>query len=168
MPTTLPRRVKAIRNSLNQVTKKTRVQLNSLPRFGGVRTVVWVATGLLLVALLYLAQFSNASLLARSLRVKQNRIAELDRANAQLRYEIAAATSPASIEVRARKLGLAPAKTVVYTNLPQLRPDRTQLMPSYEPPAPLTLTTPLPTPWDQVLALFGLGGSSDRAQAQGN
>ena len=144
--------------------------LGALPTFDGLRTVTWVAFGLLLVALVYLAEFSNAALLAHSLQNKEAQIQELERENAQLQYEIAAATSPASIEVRAQKLGLGPARNVVYTNLPALQAENSQILPDLPvAPAPTLgqdLTVSVPSPWDQILALFGLGGATDRVQAQ--
>ena len=119
---------------------------------------------------MYLAQFSNAAVLAHSLQSKEAQIEELQRENAQLQYEIAVATSPASIEVRARKLGLGPAKNVVYANLPALQSDDAQILP--ELPAQSTpsigqdLTVAVPSPWDQLLVLLGLGNTTNSVQAQ--
>lgn len=145
------------------------VNLGTLPNLGGMRTVLWVTFGLLLVAVVYLAQFSNAAILAHSLQNKQAQIEELKRENAQLQYEIAAATSPDSIQLRAQKLGLGPAKNIVYANLPALQPEDAQLLPKLAvPPVPeisQDLTVAVPSPWEQILALFGLGTSSS-AQAQ--
>ncbi len=159
----------ALRTFLNRFSKNARTSFRHLPRFGGVRTVLWIALGLLLVALVYLAQSSNAALLARSLRLKQERIAELERQNAQLNYEIAAATAPSALEARARQLGLGPAKNIVYANLPPLQSERSTL-PALGILVALNAADNAPaaptSPWDQVLALFGLGGATDRAEAQ--
>ncbi len=161
--------VPSIRNSFKRFSKNARTRLHHLPTLGGVRTVLWIALGLLLVALVYLAQSSNAAVLARSLRLKQERIAELERENAQLNYEIAAATTPSAIEARARQLGLGPAKNIVYSNLPPLQTEHSTLpamgilAASTEvdfPPASPT------SPWNQILALFGFDSGTGRAEAQ--
>ncbi len=164
-----PNPLPPMQNSFKRFSKNARARLHRLPTFGGVRTVLWIALGLLLVALVYLAQSSNAAVLARSLRLKQERIAELERENAQLNYDIAAATAPSSIEARARQLGLGPAKNIVYANLPPLQSDRSTL-PAMGILAASTAadnTPAVPTsPWNQILALLGLGGGTDRVEAQ--
>lgn len=152
------------------LTGRSHAALEAIPALGGVRTIVWIAAALLLVALVYLAQSSNAALIARDLSLKQDRIAELQREDAQLRYDIAQATAPPTIERRARALGLGPAKHVVYATLPKLTVDLAEVMPAF---APHTATRVVQesadvatSPLDQILALFGLGGASDRAQAE--
>ncbi len=159
----------SIRNSFKRFSKDARESLRRLPTLGGLRTVLWIALGLLLVALVYLAQSSNAAVLARSLRLKQERIAELERQNAQLNYEIAAATAPSMLESRARQLGLGPAKSIVYANLPPLQSEHSTLpamgilaATSAADNAPVAPTSP----WDQILALFGFGNRTDHAEAQ--
>jgi cell division protein FtsB len=159
----------SMQNTVKQISKNTRARLRQLPTFGGVRTMLWVALGLLLVAVVYLAQSSNAALLARSLSLKQERIAELERQNAQLNYEIAAATAPAMIEARVRKMGLGPAKNIVYVNLPPLQAERSTLpalgilaqstAADHPPVAPVST-------WNRVLALFGIDSGTDRVEAQ--
>ncbi len=159
----------SMRNSFKRFSKNARERLRHLPTLGGVRTVLWIALGLLLVALIYLAQSSNAAVLARSLRLKQERIAELERENAQLNYEIAASTAPSAIEARARQLGLGPAKSIVYANLPALQSERSTLpalsilAASNAAEAPLAAPT---SPWEQILALLGLDSGTGRAEAQ--
>ena len=143
--------------------------LPTMPSLGGVRTLAWVAAGLLLVALIYLAQSSNAALTARTLRVKQLRLEELDRDNSQLRFEIATATSASSISERAKKLGLGPAKAVVYATMPQLQVDLADVMPAF---APYQKTVAIPriasndSALNQFLTLLGITDATDRAQAQ--
>src|SRR5215831_16971583 len=83
------------------------------PDFGSARILLFAVCVFILFGLIYLAQASNAALVARDLRVKQLKIEEVERENAQLRYEIAALASPSAIEERARKLGLGPAKKVI-------------------------------------------------------
>ena len=144
--------------------------LGALPAFPGLRTLMWVGLGLLLVAVMYLAQFSRAAVLAHSLQNKEAQIQELERENAQLQFEIAVATSPASIEQRATKLGLGPAKSVVYANLPALDSGDAQLLPELPvtavPALSQDLTVAVPSPWDQILALYGLDNTTNSAEAQ--
>lgn len=160
----------SIRKGWKGLAHKSDEALEALPTLAGVRTMVWIAAGLLLVALVYLAQSSNAALIARDLSVKQARLAELQRQDAQLRYDIAQATAPPTMERRAQALGLGPARHVVYATLPELTVDLAEVMPAF---APHTTTRVVqessdvaPSPLDQILALFGLGGASARAQAE--
>ncbi len=160
----------SIRTYWKGLAIESHAALGSVSSLAGVRTMVWIAAGLLLVALVYLAQSSNAALIARDLSVKQDRIAELQRQDAQLRFDIAQATAPPTIERRAQALGLGPAKHVVYATRPELTVDLAEVMPAF---APHTSTHVVqespdvaPSPLDQILALFGLGGASDRAQAE--
>ncbi len=162
------RSIPTFRNPARAVAEGIDSVLSSLPPLGWVRTVACVALSLLLVSLIYLAQFSNAAILARSLRVKQDRITELQHENAQLEFDIAAATSPSSIEARARKLGLGPAKNIFYTNLPPLQPDRAARIPSVLPPPSPAVTAAAPNWWDQIVNLLNLGSGNDSAFAQGN
>lgn len=162
--------MRSIGSPFKFVSKTAREALGAIPNFAGVRTAIWIAAGLLLVALVYLAQSSNAALIARNLNVKQARLAELQRQDAQLRYEIAQLTAPPNIERRAIALGLGPAKHVVYATLPVLNVDMAEVMPAFAPRTvvsqPLSPGILVPSPVDQILALFGLGGSTDRVEAQ--
>jgi hypothetical protein len=159
--------VRALSKGLGNTSPATR---EGLPTLAGVRTVAWIAAALLLAALMYLAQSSNAALIARNLRVKQDRTAELQRQDAQLRYDIAQAKAPPTMQRRALALGLGPAKHVVYSTLPELNIDLAEVMPAFAPRAAASViqdsTTVMPSLLDQLLALFGLGGASNRAQAE--
>ncbi len=159
-----------IKNPFIGLALPTLANLGTLPAFPGLRTVMWIGLSLLFVAVLYLAQFSNAAVLAHSLQSKEARIQELQRENAQLQYEIAVATSPASIEARARKLGLGPAKNVVYANLPALQAEDAQILPELPALSAGTisqdLTVVVPSPWEQLLVLFGLDSATHSVQAQ--
>lgn len=104
--------------------------MQALPLLGTLRFALVAIAAFILVAMVYLAQASNAALIARELRVKQLKIQEVERENAQLRYEIAALASPSAIEQRARKLGLGPAKRVVYAEMPWIQPPPNELMPA--------------------------------------
>jgi cell division protein FtsL len=148
-----------------------RRRLQSLPSIGSARLVLFALCAFILVALIYLAQSSNAALVARDLRVKQLKIQEIERENAQLRYEIAALASPSAIEQRARKLGLGPAKRVVYADMPWIQPPPNELMPAFLPQgaifsAPETFDTNPGSTLEQLLAIFGLENLTDRASAQ--
>lgn len=161
-----------LRRPLNSLSHAARDALGVFPGFAGVRTAIWIAAGLLLVALVYLAQSSNAALIARNQSVKEARLQELKHEDAFLRLEIAEATSPPTIEKRARALGLAPAQRVVYASLPDLKVDLAEVMPAFAPrtsnkqvllqDAPAQPQSPL----SQILALFGLGTASDSVEAQ--
>jgi hypothetical protein len=144
--------------------------LGAFPNLAGLKTIIWVAAGLLLVALVNLAQSSNSALIARNLSVKQARLAQLKQEDALLRYEIAEATAPPNIERRAVALGLGPAKNVVYAALPDLKVDMAEVMPAFEPHIAVAQVQPsapsIASPFDQVLALFGIGSSSDHVEAQ--
>jgi hypothetical protein len=117
-----------------------------------------------------LAQASNAALIARDLRVKQLKIQEVERENAQLRYDIAALASPSAIETRARRLGLGPAKRVVYADMPWIQPSPNELMPAFLPQgqvvtAPQAFKANTDT-LGELLKLFGLDNLTGRANAQ--
>ncbi len=159
-----------LNRSYKRLSRRAEAALKSLPTFGGTRTVIWAACGLLLVALVYLAQASNAALIAHNLHLKENQIQQLEMENAQLRYEIANATSPAAIQERAKKLGLGPATHVVYVTLPALGEDDSLgvvNLPARAPDTPVQSDTVASTTvWDQLLSLFGFGGTN-RAEAQG-
>ncbi len=159
----------SIRNSFKRASKRARASLQDLPTFGGLRTITSVAASLLLVALVYLAQSSNAALIARNLRVKEDRIQQLEQQNAQLRYEISAVTSPAAVEQRAKKLGLGPAKRVIYASLPELQGEDTLKEVAMLPQAPEATAQAESTAGQsvvqQILSMFGLGDSNS-AQAQ--
>jgi hypothetical protein len=159
-----------IRTPFKDLSGGAREALGAFPNLAGLRTIIWVAAGLLLVALVNLAQSSNSALIARNLSVKQARIAQLKQEDALLRYQIAEDTAPPNIERRALTLGLGPAKNVVYASLPNLKVDMAEVMPAFEPhiaAAQAQSSTPsLASPWDQILALFGLGGSSTYVEAQ--
>ncbi len=158
-----------IQNSYERITRRAQAAVQSLPTFGGMRTVIWAASGLLLVALVYLAQASNAALIAHNLHLKEAKIEQLEMENAQLRFDIANATSPAAIQDRAKLLGLGPATHVVYATLPSLvEDDRLGVvnLPARAPNvAPQQATAAAPTVMDQILSLFGLG-RTNRADAQ--
>ncbi|MCC7162869.1 MAG: septum formation initiator family protein [Anaerolineae bacterium] len=142
----------------------------SMPTFATARILLLALGVFILVAMIYLAQASNAAILARDLRVKQLEIQEIERENAQLRYEIAALASPSAIEQRARRLGLGPAKRVVYAKMPWIQPSPNELMPAFLPEGhvPSTPQTFSPTmdTLQELLALFGLDGFADSANAQ--
>lgn len=153
--------------------KRLRARAASLPSFGTARMLLFALCVFMLVGLVYLAQSSNAALVARNLRVKQLKIQEIERENAQLRYEIAALASPSAIEQRARKLGLGPAKQVVYANMPWIQPAPNELMPAFLPQVnseiPIeTLNNPNDgTVLEQLLTMLGLASLADRVNAQG-
>ena len=159
-----------IRTPFKGLSNTAHEAIGTLPKFAGVRTALWIAAGLLLVALVYLAQSSNAALIARNLSVKQARIAELQHQDALLRYEIAQNTAPPTIERRALALGLSPAKHVVYASLPDLKVDMAEVMPAFAPPTNTSQvqesTIKVPSPLDQILALFGFDSSSGSVEAQ--
>jgi hypothetical protein len=150
--------------------KQARMRWDTLPAFGTARIALLALGMFILVALIYLAQSSNAALIARDLRVKQLKIQEVERENAQLRYEIAALAAPSAIEQRARKLGLGPAKRVVYADMPWIQPEPNELMPAFLPQgqvvtAPQTFETDTDTV-QELLKLFGLESLTDRVNAQ--
>lgn len=125
--------------------------------------------GFLLIALIYLAQSSNAAMILREVRVKEQRIAELNRENAQLRYEIAALTAPSAIEQRARKLGLGPAKRVIYADMPWLKPEPNEIMPAFLPHATsvsVHRSDSNANLLDQLLFMLGLSSGGDYVNAQ--
>lgn len=162
------------RSELNQkyrATKKNaRTRWDKLPTFGMVRVALLALGMFIFVAMIYLAQSSNAALLARDLRLKQLKIQDVERENAQLRYEIAALASPSAIEQRARKLGLGPAKRVVYADMPWIQPSPNELMPAFLPQgnvvtAPQTFANDSDT-LDQLLAILGLSSLADQVSAQ--
>lgn len=150
--------------------KNARSRWDMLPKFGTARIALLALGMFILVALIYLAQSSNAALIARDLRVKQLKIQEVERENAQLRYEIAALASPSAIEQRARKLGLGPAKRVVYADMPWIQPEPNELMPAFLPQgrvvgAPQTFESNADT-FQELLKLFGLEGFAEQVNAQ--
>ncbi len=151
--------------------KRTQARWEALPSFGTLRLALVAIIAFILVALVYLAQASNAALIARELRVKQMKIQEVERENAQLRYEIAALASPSAIEQRARKLGLGPAKRVVYAEMPWIQPPPNELMPAFLPDGnfqavPQTFETDSSTVLEQLLAALGLGNLNAYVNAQ--
>lgn len=160
-----------IRAHSRELNKQARARWAAMPLLGTLR-IAFVALGaFILVALVYLAQASNAALIARDLRVKQLKIQEIERENAQLRYEIAALASPSAIETRARKLGLGPAKRVVYAEMPWIQPPPNELMPAFLPDAnfetmPQTFNTAENTVLEQLLTTLGLGNLTDYVNAQ--
>lgn len=161
-----------VRTPFRGLSRAAQDALGVFPGFAGVKTAVWIASGLLLVALVYLAQSSNAALIARNQTVKEARLQELKQEDALLRLQIAEATSPPTIEKRARALGLAPAQHVVYSSLPDLRVDMAEVMPAFAPRSTATQVTLLDapaqtqSPLGQILALFGVGSASDSVEAQ--
>lgn len=160
----------SFKQSYAGLVEGVRARVAALPSFGSTRLFLFALFGFFLVALIYLAQSSNAAMIARDLRIKQIKIAEVERENAQLRYEIAALTSPAAIDQRARSLGLGPANKVVYANMPWLYVDQEEIMPGYlrEPGA---VRDPIPfaanqDAWDALMTLLGLNNSGSSANAQ--
>lgn len=154
-----------------KILKRTQARWEALPSFGTLRLALVAIIAFILVALVYLAQASNAALIARELRVKQMKIQEVERENAQLRYEIAALASPSAIEQRARKLGLGPAKRVVYAEMPWIQPPPNELMPAFLPDGnfqavPQTFETDSSTVLEQLLAALGLGNLNAYVNAQ--
>ena len=111
-----------LKTEYRKLKKQARTRWEALPSSGTMRIALMSLIAFILVAMVYLAQSSNAALIARDLRVKQLKIQEVERENAQLRYEIAALASPSAIEQRARKLGLGPARKVVYAEMPWIQP----------------------------------------------
>jgi len=159
-----------VRLAFRKFKKRTLARVEALPSFGSARIALVALMAFMLVALVYLAQSSNAALVARDLRVKQVKILEIERENAQLRYEIAALASPSAIEQRARRLGLGPAKHVVYADMPWIQPSPNELMPAFLPQntgvtAPQTFNVDRSTVLQQLLSVFGLT-VSDRVSAQ--
>lgn len=155
---------------LRALKKDARVRYENLPTLGMMRVVLLALGMFILVALIYLAQSSNAALRARDLRVKQLKIQEIERENAQLRYEIAALASPSAIEQRARKLGLGPAKRVVYADMPWIEPPPNELMPAFLPQqdqvtAPQTFN-PNSDTLQELFKLLGLENSDHQVNAQ--
>ena len=153
------------------VRKTARARIAQWPSLGSARLALFALIAFIFVALVYLAQSSNAALVARDLRVKQLQIQEIQRENAQLRYEIAALAAPSAVEQRARKLGLGPAKRVVYVEMPWIQPAPNELMPAFLPPSqvvtsPTTFDVPRTTVLEQLFAMLGLSSLSDRASAQ--
>lgn len=168
-------RIGQFRDNLNQryrkLKKNARSRWDNLPTFGMMRVALLALGVFILVAMVYLAQSSNAALIARDLRVKQLKILEVERENAMLRYEIAALASPSAIEQRARKLGLGPAKRVVYAEMPWIQPSPNELMPAFLPQgqvvtAPQTYDRNSDTA-QELLKLFGLDVLTNRVNAQG-
>lgn len=168
-------RIGQFRDRVNQryrkLTKKARSRWDNLPTFGMMRIALLALSVFILVAMVYLAQSSNAALIARDLRIKQLKISEVERENAQLRYEIAALASPSAIEQRARKLGLGPAKRVVYADMPWIQPSPNELMPAFLPQAGM-VTTPQtfsssPDTLQELIKLFGIDTLTNRVNAQG-
>ncbi len=151
--------------------KRTQARWETLPLFGTLRLALVAISAFILVALVYLAQASNAALIARELRVKQMKIQEVERENAQLRYEIAALASPSAIEQRARKLGLGPAKRVVYAEMPWIQPPPNELMPAFLPDGnfesvPQTFEPDSGATLEQLLSVLGLGNLTASVNAQ--
>ena len=160
-----------IRSGYRNLKKQTRARVQALPSFGTLRLALVAISAFILVALVYLAQASNAAVIARELRVKQLKIQEVERENAQLRYEIATLASPSAIEQRARKLGLGPAKKVVYAEMPWIQPPPNELMPAFLPDAsfpgvPQTFQTDESTVVEQLLSVLGLGNLTNYVNAQ--
>src|SRR5581483_2165033 len=160
-----------IKTRFRKLKKQARTRWEAMPSFSNLRIALVALGAFILVALVYLAQASNAALIARDLRVKQLKIQEVERENAQLRYEIAALASPSAIEQRARKLGLGPAKKVVYAEMPWIQPPPNELMPAFLPqtqivPAPETFNTASDTTLQQLLSVLGFGSLADRIRAQ--
>lgn len=170
----MKKRLAQFRERLNQGYRKFKKNLHTrwdaMPTFATARILLLAVGMFILVAMIYLAQSSNAALLARDLRVKQLEIQEVERENAQLRYEIAALASPSAIEARARRLGLGPAKRVVYADMPWIQPSPNELMPAFLPQGQV-VTTPQTfksssDTFQELLALLGLDGYSESANAQ--
>jgi cell division protein FtsL len=162
-----------IKTEYRKLKKQARTRWETMPSFGtGTMRIALVALiAFIFVALVYLAQSSNAALIARDLRVKQLKIQEIERENAQLRYEIAALASPSAIEQRARKLGLGPAKKVVYAEMPWIQLPPNELMPAFLPDAntntvPQTFDAAENTVVEQLLSVLGLGNLTDYVNAQ--
>lgn len=160
-----------IKTEYRKFKKQTRARWQALPSFGTVRLALVAIVAFILVALVYLAQASNAALIARELRVKQLKIQEVERENAQLRYEIAALASPSAIEQRARKMGLGPAKKVVYAEMPWIQLPPNELMPAFLPDTnfdtvPQTFKTDESTVVEQLLSVLGLGNLTEYVNAQ--
>jgi cell division protein FtsL len=156
----------ALKQKYRKLKKGAGARWETMPRVGSVRIVLVALGAFILIAIVYLAQSSNAAIIARDLRVKQLQIDQVERENAQLRYEIAALASPSAIEERARKLGLGPAKHVVYAQMPWIQPERNELMPAFLPQAqtvtaPQTFDTQSDPPLQQVLQSLGLGSLVD-------
>lgn len=164
------RPVNFFKRSYKRIITRTSARLASVPNVRNTRLVLGALIGFVLVALMYLMQSSNAALVTRDLRVKQLRIEELERENAELRFEIAALTSPIAIEQRARKLGLGPAKRVVYANMPELHVAQAEVMPAFAPGTQSVSgddwIVSAGSSWDDFLALIGLGNGGDQANAQ--
>jgi cell division protein FtsL len=160
-----------IKTLYRRLKKQARTRWEAMPSFGTLRIALVALGAFILVALVYLAQASNAALIARDLRVKQLKIQEVERENAQLRYEIAALASPSAVEQRARKLGLGPAKNVVYAEMPWIQPPPNELMPAFLSDTnidtvPQAFDAADNTLFEQLLSVFGLGNLSNFANAQ--
>lgn len=159
----------SLRLGFQGLVRRAQARLNPVLTFGSKRIVLGALIGFLLVAFMYLAYSSNVAMLAREVRRKQQRIEELNRQNAQLRYEIAALTLPSAIEVRARKLGLGPAKHVVYVDMPWLQSESDEMMPAFLPKAQAAPAVSVATEsnfWEQFMALLGFGSRGEWASAQ--
>lgn len=160
----------ALRRFKRQTASRLKTWGAAVPSLGSARIALVAVMAFMLVALVYLAQSSNAALVARDLRLKQLKILEIERQNAQLRYDIAALASPSAIETRARRLGLGPAKHVVYADMPWIQPSPNELMPAFLPhnqgvTAPQTFNLDRSTVMEQLLSVFGFS-MSDRVSAQ--
>jgi len=154
-----------------ELNERARARWAALPSFGTMRIALVALIAFIFFALVYLMQSSNAALIARDLRVKQLKIQEIERENAQLRYEIAALASPSAIEQRARKLGLAPAKRVVYAEMPWIEPPPNELMPAFLPEGnvdtpPQVYAAAETSLWEELSSVLGLGNLSDYVNAQ--
>ena len=161
----------ALGKRYRKLKKDAGARWEAMPRASSLRIVLVALGAFILIAIVYLAQSSNAAIIARDLRVKQLQIDQVERENAQLRYEIAALASPSAIQERAEKLGLGPAKHVVYAQMPWIQPEPNELMPAFLPQtqtvtAPQTFDTQSDPPLVQVLQSLGLGSLTNLISPQ--
>lgn len=161
----------AASNVLKKLHKPNWKQMGKLgtPR-AGKKIIFGVLAGVVIAALFYVAQNSQAVLFSRSVRVKQDRLDLLEKQNAQLRAEIASLTLPSTIETRARALGLGPAKSVIYSDLPQLDSDIASVLPAFNPSARLVrerpdLVSQFGLWWESIKLQLGLTRGAVRASA---
>ncbi len=70
-----------------------------------------------LISLLYLAQASQMATMAHDIRLMEEKLAELERENALMSYEIAQLEEPSSIEARALGMGLTSTLKIEYLSL---------------------------------------------------
>ena len=134
--------------------------------FGNVRTVIILLTALILIGLIYVGQSSQATLNGQRVQDLQAQLDRINRENAQLEYDIAAATTPAKIADRARALGLRPATPtqMVFITVKNY-PVTAKVTPPIKTDATPSSDSPLVNLWNDLLARLGLAPSPRTVEA---